>query len=141
MTECCLFRGFSGDAPARQFESEHQSGGNYSCLCGARSKEHQNLYYTFNISNPSLEMRVEIFIGGYYGKTFPKNHPIFKSKKSELETELRARGYDVLNKDKSQLQEKLTSSLRRIQKPPALLTTTDEISDLVSQYTFLRVSS
>lgn len=86
-------------------------------------------------------MRVEIFIGGYYGKTFPKNHPIFKSKKSELETELRARGYDVLNKDKSQLQEKLTSSLRRIQKPPALLTTTDEISDLVSQYTFLRDSS
>lgn len=39
------------------------------------------------------------------------------------------------------LQEKLTSSLRRIQKPPALLTTTDEISDLVSQYTFLRDSS
>lgn len=61
---------------------------------------------TLNISNPSLEERVEILKGGYYGKTFPKNHPIFKSKKSELETELRARGYDVLNKDKSQLQEK-----------------------------------
>lgn len=133
--------GFQWRCTSKAIRVRASKGSNYSCLWGASSKEHQNLEYTFNISNPSLEERIEILKGGYYGKTFPKNHPIFKSKKSELETELRARGYDVLNKDKSQLQEKLTSSLRRIQKPPALLTTTDGISDLVSQYTTLRVSS
>lgn len=59
-----------------------------------------------------------------------KPSPFSNLKKSELETELRERGHDVLNKGKSQLQEELTSTLRGIQRPPALLTTTDEISDL-----------
>lgn len=70
---------FSGGGPTRQFEAGHQKGGNYSCLYGARSKEHQNLEYAFNISNPSLEERVEIFKGGKLWKNFDKKAiPILK---------------------------------------------------------------
>lgn len=74
-------------------------------------------------------------------KLFLKTIPFPNLRSLNLKRNLEQEAMMYSTKTKSQLQEKLTSSLRRIQKPPALLTPTDGISDLVSQYTTLRVSS
>lgn len=63
--------GFQWRCTSKAIRVRASKGSNYSCLWGASSKEHQNLEYTFNISNPSLEERIKILKGGYYGKTFP----------------------------------------------------------------------
>lgn len=31
---------FTGDIPARQFESRQQKGGKFSCVCGVQTSEH-----------------------------------------------------------------------------------------------------
>lgn len=70
-----------------------------------------------------------------YGKkiSITNPSPFSNLKKEDLEKELRARGHDIVNKNKGELQEELTSILRGIQRPPALMTA-DGISDLLQQY-------
>ena len=61
-------RFFSGDGPARQFEAGHQRGGNYSCLCGIRAKDHLNLECALRSRVPSLEDRMKTFRAGQLWK-------------------------------------------------------------------------
>ena len=57
-------RVFSGDGPARQFESGQQRGGNYSCVCGAHVDMHQNLEFCWRLPTLSLEDRRKLFTAG-----------------------------------------------------------------------------
>jgi hypothetical protein len=130
-----ILRFFSGDGPARQFEAGHQRGGNYSCLCGIKTKDHANLEHAYSIAPPSLKQRAKVFKDGTLWKKFSLTNPspFANLKKEDLAKELRARGHDTVNKNKGQLQEELSSILTGIQRPPALMTA-DDISDLLEKY-------
>ena len=129
-------RYFSGDGPARQFEAGHQRGGNFSCLCGIRSKDHINLACAFTAEVPSLQERMSLLRQGELWQRFSLTNPspFANLKKSDLVRELEARGHDTSDKSKSQLQEELSGTLRGIQRPPAFFTTDEDVSDLLSTY-------
>ena len=55
---------FSGDGPARQFEAGQQRGGHFSCICGIRANEHENLASTFTLvelQNKSCDFTIFAF--------------------------------------------------------------------------------
>ena len=68
-----VFRMFSGDNPARQFESDQQIGGHYSCLCGVHVENHQNFECCFTRYPRSLQQRTEKLRNGIQWKNF---HPV-----------------------------------------------------------------
>ena len=119
-----VLRIFTGDNPARQFESGQQRGGNYSCLCGIHVNDHKNLACAFTNRTISLTDRFEHFKKGIMWKGFSmKNiNPLSNLKKSELIKELDHRkleSYDDMNKN--ELQSILTETMRGMNRPAALL--------------------
>ena len=61
-------------------------GGNFSCLCGVPSKEHQNLESAYGFHPPSLEDRFKVFKGVYLWRKFSitSPSPFSKLKKEDL---------------------------------------------------------
>lgn len=131
-----VMRFFSGDCPARQFEAGHQRGGNFACLCGIPSKDHMNLENAFQIDVPSLQERLEIFKEGELWKGFSlmRPSPFANLKKQDIMRELVARGHDTDDKNKVELQEELSNTLRGIQRPPAMFSTPEDVFDLLHDY-------
>lgn len=111
-------RVFSGDGPARQFEDGQQRGGHYSCLCGIKVTEHQNLECARLCKKECICLRQ-----GFFGNSFP--HRIFLlsqiSKKDYLIEELEARDMDTFHLSKQEMQGELAKILHETQRPPALL--------------------
>ena len=86
-------RFFSGDGPVRQFEAGYQRGGNYSCLCGIRAKDHFNLECAFRSRFPTLEDRMKTFRGGQLWKRCSLTSPFTNMRKPTLVKELQFRGH------------------------------------------------
>ena len=116
-------RVFSGDGPARQFEAGQQRGGHYSCICGIKVSEHQNLECAMRFYSPSLQERVNVFKAGILWNQFSSENysPFINLKRDDLIEELEARGVDTFHMSKPEMQEELTTILHGIQRPPALL--------------------
>jgi hypothetical protein len=76
-------RVFSGDGPARQFEAGQQRGGHYSCLCGIKVTDHQNLECAMRFHSPSLQERMSLFKAGVLWKEFfrPEYFPLHEFEK------------------------------------------------------------
>lgn len=81
-----------------------------------------NLENAFQIDVPSLQERLEIFKEGELWKGFSlmRPSPFANLKKQDIMRELVARGHDTDDKNKVELQEELSNTLRGIQRPPAM---------------------
>ena len=113
---------FSGDGPARQFEAGQQRGGNFSCICGIRSEDHNNLQCSFLSKVSSLEERRQVFTKGLLWRNLSTTSCPFRGlRKDDIAMELEARGYNTLRKSKPELQQQLQEELHGIQRPPALI--------------------
>lgn len=84
-----------------------------------------NLENAFQIDVPSLQERLEIFKERELWKGFSlmRPSPFANLKKQDIMRELVARGHDTDDKNKVELQEELSNTLRGIQRPPAMFST------------------
>lgn len=60
-------RVFTGDNPARQFESEQQRGGKFSCVCGVPTSEHNNFITCYTTEPLTLEERRRHVVAAWRG--------------------------------------------------------------------------
>lgn len=129
-------RVFSGDGPARQFEAGQQRGGHYSCLCGIKVTEHPNIECAMRFHSPSLPERVNLFKAGILCNRFSLENlsPLTNLKRDDLIDELEARGVDTFHLSKLEMQEKLTTIMHGIQRPPALFCSEHCNSDMLTMY-------
>lgn len=81
-----------------------------------------NLENAFQIDVPSLQEKLKIFKEGELWKGFSlmRPSPFANLKKQDIIRELVARGHDTDDKNKVELQEELSNTLRGIQRPPAM---------------------
>lgn len=95
-----------------------------------------NLENAFQIDVPSLQERLEIFKEGELWKGFSlmRPSPFANLKKQDIMRELVARGHDTDDKNKVELQEELSNTLRGIQRPPAMFSTPEDVFDLLHDY-------
>lgn len=116
-------RVFSGDGPARQFESGQQRGGNFSCLCGIPSADHGNLVRCYRTNQMTLDDRCKLFSTKSSVYKLKKGilSPLQNLRKEELVEELENRNIDTQEMLRSELQEKLVSILHGVSRPPALM--------------------
>ncbi|XP_062602067.1 uncharacterized protein LOC134263700, partial [Saccostrea cucullata] len=124
-----VFPVFSGDNPARQFESGHQRGGHYSCLCGVHVDSHQNLECCFRQPAKSLQARLDLFKNGIQWKNFnitTNPNPFAHLKVQQIIDELDERRLDILDTRKESVSKQLAEHLEGIQRPPALFCTSME---------------
>lgn len=129
-------RVFSGDGPARQNEAGQQRGGHYSCLCGIKVTEHPNIECAMRFHSPSLPERVNLFKAGILCNQFSLENlsPLTNLKRDDLIDELEARGVDTFHLSKLEMQEKLTTIMHGIQRPPALFCSEHCNSDMLTMY-------
>lgn len=117
-----ILRVFTGDNPARQFESGQQRGGKYSCVCGVPATEHSNFICCYNTETQTLEERRKLVVSGnawHKMKTGTVN-PFQNLRKEEIIAELESRSIWPEVETKSEVQEKLASVLHGVVRPPAL---------------------
>ena len=131
-----VIRAFSGDGPARQFESGQQRGGNFSCLCGMPSNEHSNLEFAYSFDPPSIAERFQLYKGGCLWTRFSLDNPspFHNLKKEEIIEELEARNIYMYECNKTELQKALQTELHGVQRPPALLCTQELDIDDLAEY-------
>lgn len=81
-----------------------------------------NLENAFQIDVPSLQEKLKIFKEWELWKGFSlmRPSPFANLKKQDIMRELVARGHDTDDKNKVELQEELSNTLRGIQRPPAM---------------------
>ena len=130
---------FCGDNPARQFEAGQQRGGNYSCLCGIHSKDHQNLEGSFVRETLTLEDRKLQCVKGRLWKRVEEDgitNPYKNLRKDDLIDELEGRGIDTSDMKKADLEEELEELIHGIIRPPALMigNSTNTILPILQQY-------
>lgn len=115
---------FSGDGPARQFESGQQRGGNFTCLCGVNAENHTNIECCFRHTAMTLDERRQLIMdGSIYLRDKDKTiNPLANLRKDELNLELGSRGVGTLGLTRPELQTRLSEILHGIQRPPALMT-------------------
>ena len=124
-----VFRMFSGDNPARQFESGQQRGGHYSCLCGVHVENHQNFECCFRRYPRSLQQRTEKLRNGVQWKNFhpvTNPNPFSNLRVQQIQDELDARRIEITDTRKAAVLKQLTDELEGIQRPPALLCSMSE---------------
>lgn len=124
-------RVFSGDGPARQFEAGQQRGGHYSCLCGIKVIEHQNIECAMRFHSPSFPERVNLFKAGILWNqlTLENLSPLTNLKRDYLIDKLEARGeIDTFHLPK------LTIIIHGIQRPPSLFCSEHCDSAMLSIY-------
>jgi hypothetical protein len=117
-----VLRVFTGDNPARQFESGQQRGGHFSCLCGVRSSEHNNFISCYTKEPITLEERRQHVVAGEVWQRITSGtvNPFQGLKKNEIVDELESRGIWPEDDKKSAVQEKLSEIMHGITRPPAL---------------------
>lgn len=103
-----ILRVFTGDNPARRFESGQQRGGKYSCLCGVLSSEHNNFICCYNSEPLTLEERRELVVAGQTWQKMKTGtvNPFQNLKKEEIIEELENRSVWPEKETKSEVQEK-----------------------------------
>lgn len=117
-----VLRVFTGDNPARQFESGQQRGGKYSCVCGVPANEHNNFICCYNTETLTLEERRKLVISGNVWQKMKTGtvNPFQNLRKEEIIEELERRSIWTEAETKSEVQEKLASTLHGVVRPPAL---------------------
>ncbi|KAK3107278.1 hypothetical protein FSP39_010990 [Pinctada imbricata] len=125
-----ILRVFSGDNPARQFESGQQRGGSYSCICGINVEDHTNLECAFRTLPSSLEERRQVVVAGSLWRQLQngKINPFQNLKKQEIVDELEARGIWDYGNLKPELSAQMSNLLHGINRPPALMVPNPEKS-------------
>ncbi|XP_069103113.1 LOW QUALITY PROTEIN: uncharacterized protein [Argopecten irradians] len=112
---------FSGDGPARQFESGQQRGGNYPCLCGVHAENFGNIQNCYSpVHTMSLEERRKLVTAGTLWPQETKRDINFHATEDIIK-ELDARRIFPESDNKQDLQQTLNTTLHGIARPPALL--------------------
>ena len=117
-----ILRVFTGDNPARQFESGQQRGGRFSCLCGVPTSNHNNFITCYNTEPLTLKERRKHVVAGEAWKKISSGvaNPFQGLKRNEIIAELESRGIWSDDERKSIVQDKLLETLHGIARPPAL---------------------
>lgn len=117
-----ILRVFTGDNPARQFESGQQRGGKFSCVCGVPTSEHNNFITCYTTEPPTLEERRRHVVAGEAWRKMSTGvvNPFQGLKKDDILLELETRGIWSSDERKCAVQEKLNEVLHGIARPPAL---------------------
>ena len=89
-----ILRVFTGDNPARQFESGQQRGGRFSCLCGVPTSNHNNFITCYNTEPLTLEERRKHVVAGEAWEKISSGvaNPFQGLKRNEIIAELESRG-------------------------------------------------
>ena len=120
---CDILRVFSGDGPARQWESGQQRGGNFPCICGIKATEYGNLVHCYRHEELDLDDRRNLVVSSESLKRIEKGmlSPFQNLKKEEIMDELDCRQIQFSTSNRMELQEKLTNTLHGVSRPPALM--------------------
>lgn len=90
-----ILRVFTGDNPARQFESGQQRGGKFSCVCGVPTSEHNNFITCYTTEPLTLEERRKHVVAAWRGMAKMSTgvvNPFQGLKKDDILLELETRG-------------------------------------------------
>lgn len=117
-----ILRVFTGDNPARQFESGQQRGGKFSCVCGVPGSEHSNFMKCYFTEPLTLEERRKHVVSGQAWQSMASGvaNPFQGLRKEHIIEELESRGIWLHDEKKPIVQDKLTEILHGIVRPPAL---------------------
>ena len=120
-----VFRFFKFDAPARQFEADHQKGGNYVCVvCPIHCNLIHDLVHSYSLQNMSLEDRInKIRLSTQNCEKLKRNHTkLYENlKRYEIENKLHQRKiktYHTMTLE--QIRKLLESEMRGMQRLPSL---------------------
>lgn len=117
-----ILRVFTGDNPARQFESGQQRAGKFSCVCGVPGSEHSNFMKCYFTEPLTLEERRKHVVSGQAWQSMASGvaNPFQGLRKEHIIEELESRGIWLHDEKKPIVQDKLTEILHGIVRPPAL---------------------